>query len=48
MRLLEARLTLAQAQTRVADAREELQGCLLLQEQAAHAHVRAKLLGEAA
>ena len=29
-------------------AREELQGCLLLQEEAAHAYVRAKLRGEAA
>ena len=45
VRLLEARLELSKAETRAAEAWEELQGCLLLQEEAAHAYVRAKLRG---
>ena len=48
VRLLQARLELSQAQTHAAEAREEVKGCLLLQEEAAHAYVRAKLRGEAA
>ena len=36
VRLLEARLELSKAETRAAEAWEELQGCLLLQEEAAH------------
>ena len=48
VKLLQARLELSQAQTRAAEAREEVKGCLLLQEEAAHAYVRAKLRGEAA
>lgn len=43
VKLLEARLALSMAQTRAAEAREELKGCQLLQEQAAHAHVRDEL-----
>ena len=43
---LEARLELCEAQRREAEARAELQGCLLLQEQLAHARLRDRLSGE--
>ena len=43
---LEARLELSEAQTREAEAKAELQGCLLLQEQLAHARLRDRLCGE--
>ena len=43
---LEARLELSEAQRREAEARAELQGCLLLQEQLAHARLRDRLSGE--
>ena len=45
VRLLEAHLELSEAQTGAAEAREELQRCILLQKEGAHAHVCAKLRG---
>ena len=46
MRELEARLEVSEAQRREAEARVELQGCLLLLEQLAHARLRDSLLGK--
>ena len=46
VRELEARLEVSEAQRREAEARVELQGCLLLLEQLAHARLRDSLSGE--
>jgi hypothetical protein len=46
VRDLEARLEVSEAQRCEAEARAELQGCLLLQEQLAHARLRDRLCGE--
>ena len=43
---LKARLELSEAQRREAEARVELQGCLLLQEQLAHARLRDRPCGD--
>ena len=43
---LKARLELSEARRREAEARVELQGCLLMQEQLAHARLRDRLCGE--
>ena len=46
VRDLEARLEVSEAQRCEAEARAELQGCLLLQEQLAHARLRDRLCGD--
>ena len=46
VRDLQARLELSEARRREAEAGAELQRCLLLQEQLAHARLRDRLCGE--
>ena len=48
IRLLDARLKLSQAQTGAAEAREEVQECLLQQQVLRTERVQAQLRGEAA